>query len=151
MSLKGRKLPGNGQMDRIFKILKIKLTPGVHLSLPVYDNNSQTSLLVARWDRDAPPSKRKCRLCENNDVGDEYHYLLTCSFFADLRRQYIQKYYFTRPNILKYKELLSLTSPRKLVKLSSFIRILIHVAEFSSPAVIGCSQNFIWSVNGNAY
>ena len=26
-----------------------------------------------------------------------------------------------------------------------------HVAEFSSPAVIGCAQNFIWSVNGNAY
>ena len=27
----------------------------------------------------------------------------------------------------------------------------IHVAEFSSPTVIGCAQNFIWSVNGNAY
>ena len=26
-----------------------------------------------------------------------------------------------------------------------------HVAEFSSPTVIGCAQNFIWSVNGNAY
>ena len=28
---------------------------------------------------------------------------------------------------------------------------IIHVAEFLSPAVIGCAQNFIWSVNGNAY
>ena len=38
-------------MYRIFKILKTKLTPGVHFSLPrdyihVYDDNSQTSLLV---------------------------------------------------------------------------------------------------------
>ena len=28
------KLPGGGQMDRIFMILKNKMTPGVHLSLP---------------------------------------------------------------------------------------------------------------------
>ena len=45
------KNPGNGQMDRIFMILKTKLTPWVHLSLPlgyihVHDHNSQTSLLI---------------------------------------------------------------------------------------------------------
>ena len=45
------KLRGNGSMDRICMNMKIKLTPGVHLSLPwgcihVYDHNSQTSLLV---------------------------------------------------------------------------------------------------------
>ena len=38
-------------MDRKFMILKIKLTPVVHLFLPfgykhVYDHNSQTSILV---------------------------------------------------------------------------------------------------------
>ena len=105
----------------------LKLQPKHYIPIVKFrTGNHYFPVEVARWDRDAPPSKRKCRLCENNDVGDEYHYLLTCSFFADLRRQYIQKYYFTRPNILKYKELLSLTSPRKLVKLSSFIRILIN-------------------------
>ena len=31
------------------------------------------------------------------------------------------------------------------------VNAISHVAEFSSPAVIGCAQNFIWSVNGNAY
>ena len=51
MSLK-EKL-GNWQVDRIYIIMKIKLIPWVHLSLPgdymyvhVYDHNSQTSLFV---------------------------------------------------------------------------------------------------------
>ena len=35
MSLKG-KTSGNGQMDRIFMILKNKMTPGVILTLPIY-------------------------------------------------------------------------------------------------------------------
>ena len=40
-------LEGNGQRDRIFIIMKIKLTPGVHLSLlcgyrHVCDHDSQT-------------------------------------------------------------------------------------------------------------
>ena len=48
LSLYDGHAPANGQN---IMILKIKLTPGVHLSLPwsyiqVYDHNRQTSLLV---------------------------------------------------------------------------------------------------------
>ena len=49
-----------------------------------------------------------------------------CNVFAEPRRQYLQKYYYTRSNMLKYKELMSLQSPAKLIKLSSFIRILLN-------------------------
>ena len=49
MSLKEKKLQGNGQMDRIFKTLEIKLTLGVHVSLPwayiyVYEGGSESSV-----------------------------------------------------------------------------------------------------------
>ena len=51
MTLTDFKLPGNGQVDRIFMNLEKKLTPGGILTLPwgyihVYDLYSQTSLLV---------------------------------------------------------------------------------------------------------
>ena len=43
-------------MGRIFLIMKIQLTPGVHLSLPcgnihIYDQNNQTSLLIYIYPR----------------------------------------------------------------------------------------------------
>ena len=47
--IRREKIEGNVQMDRIFMILKIKLTPGVHLALPcsyihVYYCRSQVSV-----------------------------------------------------------------------------------------------------------
>ena len=28
-----------------------------------------------------PLNERKCKICTTDDIGDEYHYLLTCEFF----------------------------------------------------------------------
>jgi hypothetical protein len=42
-----------------------------------------------------------------NEVGDEFHYMLVCPFFCHQRERYIPTYYFSRPNVLKFKELLS--------------------------------------------
>ena len=32
---------------------------------------------------------RKCFMCNNNDIEDEYHFVLTCSLYDSLRKQYI--------------------------------------------------------------
>ena len=103
----------------------LKLQPKHYIPLVKFrTGNHRFPVEIYRWEG-IPLSERKYTLCNSNDIGDEYHYLLKCNFFADSRRQYIHKYYYTRSNMLKYKELLSLTSPAKLIKLSSFIRILL--------------------------
>ena len=49
----------------------------------------------------------KCTICNNNDIEDEYHFLLICSADHDLRKVYIKKHYYVRPNIVKYINLIS--------------------------------------------
>ncbi len=65
-------------------------------------------------------------LCDSEDLGDEFHYLLKCPFLNETRRKYIKPYYYKRANILKFNELLNLRSEHYLRKLSIFLaRIII--------------------------
>ena len=62
---------------------------------------------VGRWARDnrTPINERKCRYCDK--LEDEFHVLLECTLYVDLRKQCIKKYFWNRPNMLKLKELMS--------------------------------------------
>ena len=35
---------------------------------------------------DIEKSQRKCHLCQSDDLGDEYHYLLECNCFVNARK-----------------------------------------------------------------
>ena len=50
-------------------------------------------------------NERKCRLCSLDDVEDEYHFILVCPRFNDLRQIYIRRYYHRRPSVYKLIEL----------------------------------------------
>ena len=85
--------------------------------------NHRFPVETVRWENIALEN-RKCELCLKNDIGDNFHYLLTCPFFETQRKKFIDSYFYARPNIVKYKELLNITSEPKLKKLSSFMKIL---------------------------
>jgi hypothetical protein len=36
---------------------------------------------------------RMCNMCNNNDIEDEYHFILECSKYVEIRRKYIKPYY----------------------------------------------------------
>lgn len=74
-------------------------------------------------------SDRKCTLCDKNDVGDEMHYLLICPYFNVDRTKFISKYHYTRPNIIKFKQLMCTQNLTKLKKLCHFIRILLQTVK----------------------
>jgi hypothetical protein len=80
---------------------------------------------IGRWEG-TDISERKCSLCSLNDIGDELHYLLKCTFFDDHRKKYINRYYYRNPNIIKFKMLLTNSSPMQLQKLCKFIKILLE-------------------------
>ena len=50
-----------------------------------------------------------------------FHFLLECNLYNDLRVQYIKRYYWNRPNILKLKELMSTTNKKTIRNLSIYI------------------------------
>ena len=65
---------------------------------------------------------RICNLCNMNVLGDEFHYLLQCRFFDVERKKYIQPYFFTHTNVLKFYELMNTKDYNLLVKLSIFCK-----------------------------
>ena len=70
-------------------------------------------------------------MCDKNDIADELHYLLICPFFAEHRSNYIDRYFYRRPNILNFKELLCLNSDVRLKNSVSLLKF------FSSTLIIG--------------
>ena len=74
--------------------------------------------LVGRW---AKPNRtlldqRKCHIC--NIVEDEFHFLLECDLYKQIRKKFIKKFYWGRPNIIKLKELMQTTNESILLNLA---------------------------------
>ena len=58
-------------------------------------------------------TERKCVLCDLNDIENEYHFVCRCPVYYNLRRQYLQKYFYVRPSV--YKFIASLNSSKSKV------------------------------------
>ena len=87
---------------------------------------------------DAPtqPKLRFCKLCNLNEIGDEFHYIFKCNAFAAKRKQLIQPYFVKRPNALKFQELFESSDPDVLMKLANFTQTIMKAFPFektSSP------------------
>jgi len=68
--------------------------------------------------------ERMCFLC-NEDVGDEFHYIMSCKNISLERAKYIKKYYRIKPNMDKFESLMSSQSVKVLVNLFKFIKVII--------------------------
>lgn len=85
--------------------------------------NHRFLVAVGRWF-ETLFNERKC----NSDLGDEYHYLLVCKNFDNKRKQYLKPYFYTRPNVLKYFEIMHTNKDTLLKQLHvcRFIDILLR-------------------------
>ena len=68
--------------------------------------------------------ERRCKLCDVNDIGDEYHYLFCCSFFAEERKKFIPKLYYKKPSVQKFCELMMTESKRQSINIAKFASII---------------------------
>ena len=64
--------------------------------------------------------QRKCVLCNLNDIEDEYHFVIKCPYYADIRNTLIPTYYRSRPSMFKFIELLNCSNKIVLRKLAIF-------------------------------
>ena len=88
-------------------------------------SNYKLPIEIGRWEN-IPLNERKCTLCNKNDIGDDFHYLFICPYFANDRINFLKPYFYRRPNILKYKDLLSNKNKTILLKLSKFVKIIMN-------------------------
>ena len=102
-----------------------KLNPKSYINLVKFRTaNHRFPCETLRWVN-VEQQDRKCLLCNTDDVGDEMHYLLLCPAFSEERRKHLKRYYFTRPNMLKFKQLLNSQNVKELRNLCAFIDILL--------------------------
>ena len=59
-----------------------------------------------------------CTLCVLNVNDDEYHYIMICPYFRQRRGPYLKHYFYTRPNMLKFDQLISSENKRSLSRLA---------------------------------
>ena len=69
-----------------------------------------------------PRSERYCIYCRSNDIEDEYHFIIKCQCFEDLRKKYIKKHYYKRPNMLKFIELLKSSDFDIVLNLAKYLK-----------------------------
>lgn len=74
-----------------------------------------------RWAKPnkIPLDNRKCRIC--GVLEDEYHFILECSIYNELRKTYIKQYFWRRPNMAKFIELFTTENINTIKNLSNFI------------------------------
>lgn len=66
--------------------------------------------------------ERKCNLCTENKLGDEFHFLLECPSLNELRQKYLPSIVQSPRNIISLTKLMTDEKKKTLYKLSQFVR-----------------------------
>jgi len=72
-----------------------------------------------RWAKPNPFDRRICNICQT--LKDEFHFVLICSLYNEIRRKYIPMYFRCRPSMDKFVELITTEHELLLRQLSVYI------------------------------
>ena len=88
---------------------------------PCINISSQHLNIETGRHRNIERSQTKCILCNVQDLEDEYQFSLICPAYSNLRKVYIQNYFYVKPSMFKFVELLNSTKRKILKKYALFI------------------------------
>jgi exonuclease III len=73
---------------------------------------------------------RLCKCCNMNVIENEYHFLLVCPAYAEIRKSCLNQYYCHWPNIQKFVNLMSATISSQLRKLARYVYMSMGKREY---------------------
>ena len=128
----------NGSRCRMYKEIKQVHKPEVYLTVNI--NNkvctsftkfrlSSHKLLLERgcWTVSQLDYKlRKCTLCNSGDIEDEYHVTLFYEQFSDAGKKYLKIYFYKRPSMAKFVELMNTKSDPERYRLMLFVMLSVE-------------------------
>ena len=79
-----------------------------------------------------PRNERICYFC-GTDIEDEFHFIIVCKKYTDLRERYIPKKYYGKPSMYKLIELLKSNNRKILLDLGNFITLALKRRNFDNP------------------
>ena len=65
--------------------------------------------------------ERVCQLCDTSDIEDEYHFILICPTFSNIRQKFIPNYYIRHPSMFKFICLLQSINKKELINFSKYL------------------------------
>lgn len=65
-------------------------------------------------------NERCCSFC-NGSIEDEYHFILECKTYVNLRKQFIKPYYWVKPSMYKLIQLFSVNNIKQLRNLGKYL------------------------------
>ena len=68
-----------------------------------------------------PMNNCNCKLCQS-DIEDEFHFVLKCPHFHDIKCKYKQKFYWKKASFFKYIQLLSVRNFKELCNLGCYLQ-----------------------------
>jgi exonuclease III len=78
---------------------------------------------TGRYGRDRiDRNLRVCQICNGNEIEDEFHFVLKCPAYQNIRLKYIKIFYRTKPSMFKFTQLLSSKNKSNIVMLAKFIQ-----------------------------
>ena len=66
--------------------------------------------------------ERLCLKCNVQDVEDVYHFVCICPKYRTIRLKYINRYYYVRPSVYKFYDLLSSNDKKYLYNLACYAK-----------------------------
>ena len=67
---------------------------------------------------------RLCTLCHKHDIQDEYHVLMICCRYETLRKTFLKPYYYKRPSVYKFIQLMNTVNKREQFRFMIFTKLL---------------------------
>ena len=58
--------------------------------------------------------ERICDFCNDSYIEDEFHFILKCQKYDEMRKEYIKPYYWKKPSAFKLVQLLSVSNIKEL-------------------------------------
>jgi len=110
------------QLEKYIEILPQRL---IYPLIRFRTLNHRLPIQKGRWSN-IPRNERKCTLCCQSDLGDEFHYVLVCPFFNDMRKHYLPVKYWKHPNVIKFQSLFCNTNYTLLSKLTYFVKDIMN-------------------------
>ena len=86
----------------------------------------QLRIEQGRYNGTARPD-RICEICNMNEIEDEYHFILICPMYNDIRSAYIKRYYWNHASMFKLVQLLSIQNRKQLCNLGKFLKAAVLV------------------------
>ena len=77
-------------------------------------------LLIGRF-RNIERSERLCNKCNMQTIEHEYHFVMACPFYRDIRREILPRYYCVWPTQQKFINLMTASQQCVLRNLAKFV------------------------------